>query len=437
VGGTILQVKVLQDPSDGFRRLPWRETAEFDVRISFDAPDRDRIRARMSGPAVHTLKDGEIKADLWARLKEVQTAGAGLVEKWRTAFVEFQPTEAGRPAPGRRFPYASLVDLSSEPEAELREVLDELALAGAHLLFGTLLKGEDPYTEFFREQVAEVLARDGLRVRFDSAELFLPWPMLCLRPADLPGTAGPGAALNDVFARFLGFRHQIEHAGDPFPRVPTQSEPPRHPAVSINHDTAVGASIDSVKQVADTLKTRPRCAERTTYRDLVRDLGAAEMDEQLMYFWCHGQFRQNGAEPAQLVIRLTDDKPLDGQTVDALRDQHKRTGVFEPFVILNACHGGAAAADADRAFLGRILIRHGAQGVLGPQIEMPQAFAARYALDFVTEYLRGGREDTAGAVAHRLTREFASKYRNPLGLAYALHSGMDSRIRSADGSGDA
>ncbi|GAB2947161.1 hypothetical protein GCM10023080_002200 [Streptomyces pseudoechinosporeus] len=81
-----------------------------------------------------------------------------------------------------------------------------------------------------------------------------------------------------------------------------------------------------------------------------------------------------------------------------------------------------------------MLIEHGAQGVLGPHIAMPQAFAAEYALEFVRRYLRG--ESTAGKVTHELARHFAARYRNPLGFAYGLHGGMDSRLELTRG-GDA
>ena len=52
--------------------------------------------------------------------------------------------------------------------------------------------------------------------------------------------------------------------------------------------------------------------------------------------------------------------------------------------------------------------------------------AAEYALAFVTRYLTG--RETAGDIAHALSRHFADTCHNPLGFAYALHSGMDSRL---------
>ncbi len=137
--------------------------------------------------------------------------------------------------------------------------------------------------------------------------------------------------------------------------------------------------------------------------------------------------RQSGGR----ARRLTDQTPIDAQTV---RDRRRRFGdgsPFQPFVVLNACHAGVPAGGGDLAFLGRELIHAGARGVLGPQIEMPQVFAAEYALEFVTRYLHGA--ETAGAIAHAVARRFADELCNPLGLAYALHHGMETRLERAAG----
>jgi hypothetical protein len=48
--------------------------------------------------------------------------------------------------------------------------------------------------------------------------------------------------------------------------------------------------------------------------------------------------------------------------------------------------------------------------------------------------LRG--KATAGRITHELARHFAARYRNPLGFAYGLHGGMDSRLERTSG-GDA
>jgi len=385
----------------------------------------DRLRARMSGRAVPTLLGGEHRADLSTRPAEVRAAAARLRGRWKEALVDYQPVDdQGRPLAGRRRPYASSADLSGEPEEELRKVLGELSRSGASVLFDVLLAGDDLRTEQFRRYLGEALAREGLRIRIDSDELHLPWPMFCLEPDGAPET------LDGLFARFLGHRHQIEHTGDAYPQLGHVSPSRLPPAVSLNHDAAVGPKTRA-GDVADVLAEGTRCTVRATYDHLVRDLSQADLDEQLMYFWCHGDFVPNGIEPPYLAIRLTDGRTFDGHTVRECRAPYARRATsFRPFVVLNACYGGISGGDADRAFLGRMLIKHGAQGVLGPQIEMPQMFAAEYALEFITRYLQGGA--SAGSVSLGLARHFAAKYRNPLGCAYALHCGMDARVERAE-----
>lgn len=419
-----LTTRVVQDPSDGFRFLPHLETEPPDLRVSFDVLGGDRIRARMSGTSVPALKGTEHKADLSARPDEVHGAAARLCARWKERFVDFQPVDdRGRALSDRRRPYAVTADLSVEPEDELRAVVADLARSGESLLFDTLLRGDDVRTEMFRTYLRAALSREGLRIRFDS-DLHLPWTLLC---SDGGSTAS--ATLEALFARFLGHRHQIEHTGDAYAWIgpsPATSQPP---AVSLNHDVRVGRATRA-DEVAKLLAEGTSCTPRTTYGELVRDLGNPDLEEQLMYFWCHGEFIGNEPEHPVLAIRLTDGTLFDGHTVRELRAHHRHSG-FRPFVLLNACHAGVAGASGDRAFLGRMFIEHGAQGVLGPQIAMPQAFAAEYALEFVTRYLRG--ETTAGQIAHELARHFAAVYRNPLGFAYGLQGGMDVRLERTKG----
>ncbi|MFI2762354.1 CHAT domain-containing protein [Streptomyces echinatus] len=415
-----LETSVVQDPSDGFRLLPHLETRPPDLRVSFDVLGSGRIRARMSGTAVPALQGTEHKADLSAGPDEVLAAAARLCARWKERFVDFQPVDdRGRALLDRRRPYATAADLSSEPEDELSRALADLARGGESLLFDTLLGGDDERTGVFRGYLRSALDREGLRVRFDS-DLHLPWSMLC--------TTGHSTAsatpLHTLFTRFLGHRHQIEHTGDAYAWTGPPRSAPARPAVSLNHDVRVGRATRA-DEVAKALAEGTTCVTRTTYDDLVRDFGNPDLDEQLTYFWCHGEFIGNEPEPRVLVLRLTDGAPFDGHTVRELRARHRHSR-FRPLVLLNACHAGVSGAGVDRAFLGRMLIGHGAQGVLGPQTAMPQAFAAEYALEFVTRYLRG--EATAGRITHELARHFAARYRNPLGLAYGLHCGMDVRL---------
>ncbi|MFI5852543.1 CHAT domain-containing protein [Streptomyces parvulus] len=443
---TQLPVHIVQNPSDGFRRLPHLEIAEPDLRVSFDLLRGDRIRARMSGPALHALRIGEHRADLSASPNEVRAAAARLRGRWKEVLVDHQPTDGlGRPLKQRQRPYSSSADLSREPEEELRKALTELTRSGASLLFDDLLGGDDQPTVWFRTYLSDVLSRkEGMRIRFDSDALHLPWPMLCLEPDD-------SETLDGLFTRFLGYRHQIEHTGDAYPSLPYRplGAPTSNSwfrqwrnseaswlrgwrnrrvkaAVSLNHNPDVGVKTRA-QEVATVLAEGTQFTERTTYGDLVSALDKEDLDEQLMYFWCHAEFVSNSSEPPRLAIRLGEGPPFDGHTVRDLRARYRWIPTrFRPFVVLNTCYGGVPAGDGDRAFLGRRMIECGAQGVLGPQIEMPQMFAAEYALEFITRFLQG--KETAGEICHDLARHFALTYRNPLGCAYALHCGMDARM---------
>ncbi|MGP2437958.1 CHAT domain-containing protein [Streptomyces sp. JW3] len=428
---TELRVRIVQDPSDGFTRLPDDLAEGPDITVSLDALADGRIRARLYGPAVPYQYGTEHRVDLAVRPEEVRAAAARLCRHWKDLLIDFRALAPdGRPLPtGPEQPYASLVDLRSRPPGELYDLLHELALAGSELLFGTLLGGDDPRVRRFSAHLAQALdGREGLRVRFDS-ELYVPWPMVCLPLDDLP-PPGEGGDPHTLFPRFLGHRHQIEQTGGAYPWLDSRREPPVVPSVSLNHDLRVDRQGRTrAAEVAAVLAKDTRFVERTTRAEFVRALADASLDEHLMYFWCHGHFVANGAQPACLAVRLTDQVPIDAQTVRDRRRRFSHTSPFQPFVVLNACHAGVPEGGGDVAFLGRELIRAGARGVLGPQIEMPQMFAAEYALEFVTRYLRGTA--TAGAVAHAVTRHFTDELGNPLGLAYALHHGMDSRLERA------
>ncbi|MEU5398660.1 CHAT domain-containing protein [Streptomyces sp. NPDC005963] len=418
-----LPVRIVEDPSRGFTTLPRRTMAAPDLVLALDVLGDDRLQLRMYGPAVPVIGT-EHRVVVHRRPGEIRGVASRLRHLWKRELIDLQPLDArGRPARSRAvLPYATQLDLTGEPEHELSGVLTELADQGAHLLFRLLLASDGRGdVERFRTVLLSVLAGPPLRIRVDS-DLFLPWGMLAL-PARGMGGGGPSA----LFSRFLGHRHQIEQAGGHYIAAPDGLRPPpRIPVVSLNHDTTIDpAGRTRAADVAAALAKNTAFTERTTRRELLRALEDGTLNEQLMYFWCHGSFRSDEGQTSCLVVRLTDGGEIDAYTVAARPAAGDEPEAFTPLVLLNACYAGLSGG-ADLAYLGRALIERGARGVIGPQIEMPQVFAAEYALAFVTRYLEGDR--TAGAIAHELARHFADEYRNPLGFAYGLHGGMDERL---------
>ncbi|MFF4351572.1 CHAT domain-containing protein [Streptomyces sp. NPDC001530] len=418
-----LPAQVVQDPSSGFTRHPAPTVRHPDLVLALDAYADDHIRARMYGPATPPSAT-EHAVKLQVKPAVVTAAAARLRALWKRELVDFQPVDGhGIPVANRPLlPYATCPDLTAEPKEERREILDELARQGSYLLYGELLGDGGQGTRRFRDILTRALSGDEpLRIRVDS-NLFLPWPMLCLPedPADGP---------DDVFRRFLGYRHQIEQTGSYYPCFADDESapPPAIPVVSLNHDTSIDP--DGVTRAADVeaaLAASTVPVERTLRKELLDAFRSGGLDEQLMYFWCHGHFRSTPDDNSPLfVVRLSDQKDIDAPTLLAQRTTTDPLLPHRPLVLLNACYAGLPGS-AELVHLGGALIEAGAGGVLGPQIEMPQMFAAEYAYAYVTRYL-GGRE-TAGEIAHDLARHFADTWSNPLGFAYTLQCGMDNRL---------
>ncbi|MEU6356140.1 CHAT domain-containing protein [Streptomyces sp. NPDC047072] len=427
---------ITDDPSDGFTREPDPALTHPDLVVALShEPENNLIKARVYGGAVPASMD-EYVTTLEARPATVAAVAASLRERWIKELVEFEPVDPdGVPAPGRaELPYATRLDLSAEPEEELYEILEELVAQGSHLLFDVLLGGEAKRTRRLRRVLLDALRQDGpLRVRFNS-DIPLPWPMLCL-PEDRGRTLPTAAreAVAGLFGRFVGYRHQTEQTGPYtwiFDEADEKPRPtPEVPCVSLNHDPGIDPDGRTrAAEVAALLADGTAFVERVSRREFLDALRAGSLDEQLMYFWCHGAFATGPDNSRHLVVRLGDGKDIDARTILARHDPSQTTPLLQrrPLVLLNACYAGLADS-GDIAQLGGALLRTGAAGVLGPQIRIPQIFAAEYAHAFVTRYLDGRR--TAGEITHTLAREFADHHRNPLGLAYALHYGMDNRLR--------
>ncbi|QNP70526.1 hypothetical protein IAG44_14470 [Streptomyces roseirectus] len=410
-----LPLRVTQDPSHGFTRHPAPTIRHPDLVLTLDTYAGDHIRARAYGTALPPSPH-EYTARLDVSPAAIRASAARLRTLWKKELVAYEPVDAhGIPAGA---PYATRTDLTDE--SELAGILEELAEQGAYLLWRELLGAGGRGADRLRAVVQGALdSEKPLRIRIDSA-LFLPWPMLALPAPDA-----------DPLHRFLGYRHQLEQTGGSYADFPDEAEPqlaPPVPVVSLNHDRNIDPDGRTrAADVAAALAEGTVCVERSRRDEFLAALKSGRLDDQLMYFWCHGRFEaaQDAGEPL-LVVRLTDSQDIDAHTVLA----RHRAGLLphRPLVLFNACYAGLPGG-ADLTYLGGALIAAGAGGVLGPQIEMPQVFAAEYAYAFVTRYLGG--TDTAGEIAHTLARHFADAFRNPLGLAYALHCGMDRRLERA------
>ncbi|MFB7475116.1 CHAT domain-containing protein [Kitasatospora sp. NPDC056184] len=417
-----LVVEIRQNPSADYTLLPRqggpgdrpgaRRAEPLDLKVSLRCHGVEGLvhmeanRAGDRGP----LTRGR-HAFLDVRAPELIRLAGRLRWVWKQQLVNYPVVDTdGMPLD---YPFASAVDLSRET-ALARNRTAELAAEGRHL-FRRMLSGPGRDLAELREFLTRTLTEEGpLRVSFDS-DLHLPWPMLA---------AGDGR--DEPWQDFLGYRHQIEQTGAAYARIQAESPPRTRAVTSLNTDSTL-ESVGRAPEVRKLLEERTELTVRTESTRFREAFEGAVLDEDLMYFWCHGQFVSTGAAYAQLTVRLSDPMHIDAELVRRLREDHQDVpeALFRPFVLLNACFAGQSA-EAELEHLGRALVELGASGVLGPQIEIPQVFGAEYAFAFLDQYLAG--QATAGEITWRLARDFADIHRNPLALTYSLHCGIDSML---------
>ncbi|MER5863025.1 CHAT domain-containing protein [Kitasatospora sp. NPDC002040] len=414
-----LPVEIRHNPSADYTRLPRPRGSAGALDLKDPAPLDLVVTLRRHGDAlqISAWMPGERsprtrthRAELAVTAPELLRRAARLRTKWRDRLVNYCSVDDFGMSLGD-YPFAKAVDLTGlAPVVELR--VAELAEEGRYFL-ESMLAGPDRELGLFRAHLNRVLTEQGaLRVSFDS-ELHLPWPMLAV-------DGGGG----DTWTDFLGYRHQVEQTGAAYPHIQPPYPARSRPVTSLNTDDTLD-QVGRAPEVRQLLEDRTKLTVRTESQGLLEALATAVLDEDLMYFWCHGQFVDNGSSYAQLAVRLTDELDIDADLVRQYRRRHLDApeAMFRPFVLLNACHTGQSAA-AELEHLGRALVDLGADGVLGPQIAIPQEFAAEYAFAFLDHYLTG--EFTAGEITQLLVRRFAHEYRNPLALAYSLLCGIDS-----------
>ncbi|MEU5656484.1 CHAT domain-containing protein [Streptomyces sp. NPDC047737] len=415
-----LTVEIVRNPSSGYTVPPPRGErdpaagAPRDLRVLLRHAERD-------GLTVTAFASWLPPREQW-RGARLETTPQTLVSKAGTLRFEWKRLVVDHidetPGPGMRIggrPLSEQTDLTGH-SALVETLVKNLAEEGFDVL-DVMLDGNDPGLRSFRTFLLDTLAEEeNLRVSFDS-DLPLPWPMLAVDPSRCA----------DPWDAFLGHRHQVEQASPAYSWVDQMALGPRRRAVtSLNTDTTLDR-VGRASDVRDLLDSRSRLTVRTRAEDLLDALNNEVLPEDLMYFWCHGTFMDEGTPDRRLVIKLSDADLIDSAKVRRRRRPLRgRPQRFKPFVLLNACHTGQAATGTHVDHLGAALIDLGADGVLGPQIEIPQVFASEYAYSFLEMYLTG--RHTAGEISQILVRAFAAKFRNPLALTYSLHCGLHSRL---------
>jgi hypothetical protein len=259
-------------------------------------------------------------------------------------------------------------------------------------------------------------------------EAAIPWALLYV------GDVSDDARLDWEF--FLGLRHLIEQVplGPLLPgrTLKIRSEPEL--TVGLNLNLRVGPDLvnsevqehqqrwQDLPSRRKGLLLRPR-STRTAVLDALRDPANGD---QIVYFYCHASAQGRNDDTGRAAITMEPNSPL---TLDELNDN---AGVSirllrQPLVFINACESADLTPLFYTGFVPYFLSR-GARGVIGTQSKTPGLFAIRFAESFFDRLFDA---QPIGEAMLATRREFLDRYRNPLGLLYAVHCDIDTRIDPA------
>jgi hypothetical protein len=318
-------------------------------------------------------------------------------------------------------------------DAERDIALKTMARAGARLFqkmfFGPSAAADSVAVgEFLRKSASEPGTRLKLQIVAESTPI--PWGLIYV------GDASEGAQLS--WDNFLGMRHIIE-------QIPLQnqlavsdcvivSDKPEL-VISVNVNDGIDTQMESdfvAQQKSFWQATRSarqgiRTVDRNIKTQVVKALGDATTDDQILYFYCHAQstgLNDAGGPDASCIVMSDARITLGELNLDASpRIQLKGN----PLVFINACESAELSPAFYDGFVPYFMSK-GARGVVGTECKTPALLAMSWAKRFFEQFLDG---NTLGEVFLNLRREFLERHGNPLGLLYGVHCDGDTFIQPA------
>jgi len=259
-------------------------------------------------------------------------------------------------------------------------------------------------------------------------EAAIPWALMYV------GDLSDDAHLD--WQQFLGMRHLVEQVplGPLMPGRSTRIRSVPQLAVGLNVNLRVGGDLvnskvqehqqrwQDLRSQRQGLSLTPR-SSRSAVLDALKDPANGD---QIVYFYCHATAQGRNDDTGQAAITMEPGPPL---TLDDLADNAGSSIplVNQPVVFINACESADLTPLFYTGFVPYFLSR-GARGVIGTQCKTPALFAIRFAEAFFDRVFDG---EPVGESMLATRRDFLDRYRNPLGLVYAVHCDINTRIDPA------
>jgi hypothetical protein len=314
-------------------------------------------------------------------------------------------------------------------------ISSNLALAGA-TLFQHIFQQAQGGMPKVAKHVREALSGPPCFITVYSDTFFIPWGMLYVHPAGQSPLQADGKNVHPD--GFVGFRHIIEQATDAY--SPPAAIVPLEETIAFGFtfDVAIDQDqgIKSVEQQRAYFEKHNRLnprAERSSKEQLKKAFVDEGLPDQVSYFYLHGR-TSNGAVNVPPAFYFGGNA-VSANDLKAWSEWDGRQGILPsgPLMLFNACQSGQLRSLFYESFAFKLLDLR-ARGLLGPQIDIPSAFAQEYAKRFFDRLLASSsavnRDKTSmdgrvGDIVRTLAQEFRDQENNPLGLVYSLYKGAE------------
>lgn len=422
-----LTATVTVDNTDGLRHpaAPSYNRSRTVNLLFMQLPNEEGYLVRAWGSAFPDDGGGGYQGRLLLSPQDLNSSVDVLRRAWQKNVVEYhyQDKMTGRV----RFPFADGWDLMSEDQHILAETGPTLARAGYNT-FKMLFHRGDKGLSKIRDLLLLALRRGENVLSIESDKLVVPWGMLYTKPFE--EMISP-AADTWAFDGFWGYRHVIEHT---FTRVDDFDSRIRidtgQVVVGVNVDEQVDQQYPKtpyIQPVIDFFSTRTQVVLRINKDQLSTAFQTGNVPDRISYFGCHGKGAGDGGVAENPYLQLGDGEKIYGAELMAwLTDVPLAT---RPLVFVGACQGGQVGSAFYTAF-GKALLGNGARCLVGPQVDLPPAFACEYSRQLFTAFLEPGAK--LGDIVRSLARAFLDNHAKPLGLMFSLYRGIDVHLWQGD-----
>lgn len=307
-----------------------------------------------------------------------------------------------------------------------------LALAGDRLFMAIFEGSGNEDLKVLAATLRSMLVSRSCHLAITSSEIFLPWGMMYTHPVQGQRLAPDGA--NWRKEGFWGYQHLVHHNPVQLRLAATGRLNPQASALlSVNFDDRIARNlnlpvIDSHINVIEKLVAEPRI-RRTKKAELANDFtNNRENLESILYFYCHGKgIGADSSKPLEPHLILTDGEVNAGDFEHWAGGGDKPLST-SPLIFINACQGGQMQTLFYQSFA-VTLLKQGAIGLIGAQIDVPAVFAAEYGQRIFSAFFAKSKEPVRmGRLLQKVNRMMWDDHNNPLGLVYSLYRGVNCYI---------